>query len=277
VGTVAFRLSLPDAVEDQATGALWDLGTTGIEVLRAPEGQALLLAYFEARPGLREALAAALEPLAARIEPAPVPEVDWVARFRESFRGFSVGRFRVAPPWDVPERLRPDERLIRVDPGRAFGTGTHESTRLCLAEVEALFARRTPDRVLDVGTGTGILAIAAALLGARFVLGVDDDPDALASARQHAALNGVALRLLRGDAGSPLRPRAFDLVLANITAPLLRAHAAPIAALVAPGGELVLAGLLSEEADSVREAYAALGRAQERREGEWSALRFTAA
>jgi len=273
---LAFRVSLPEAKEDEATGVLWDLGTTGIEVLRAPEGRALLLAYFRDRAGLGEALQTALDPLGARLEATAVPEVDWVSRFRETFRGFAAGRFRIAPPWDLPERMRAHERLIRVDPGRAFGTGTHETTRLCLAAIEAAFAERTPRRVLDVGTGTGILGVAAALLGAPCVIGIENDPEALASARHHARLNDVALRLVRGDGGAALRPGAFDLVLANLTAPLLRAHAGEIAALLAPAGVLVLAGLLTEEADVVRAAYAALGDAREARDGEWSSLRFTA-
>jgi ribosomal protein L11 methyltransferase len=272
----AFRVSVPESAEDEAAGALWELGTLGVEVLRAAEGRALLLAYFEERPGLPASLEQALGPLEARVEATPVPEVDWVARFRETFRGFTVGRFHVAPAWDVPERLAPGACLIRVDPGRAFGTGTHETTRLCLAEIEALHARRTPDRVLDVGTGTGILAIASARLGAALVAGVDNDAEALVSAREHARLNGVSLSLVHGDAGAALRPGLFDLVLANITAPLLRANAASLAALVAPGGTLVLSGLLSNEAPSVAEAYAALGTPRERLDGEWSALTFTA-
>jgi ribosomal protein L11 methyltransferase len=107
------------------------------------------------------------------------------------------------------------------------------------------------------------------------VVGVENDPEALVSAREHARLNHVALRLVQGEAGAPLRPGAFDLVLANITAPLLRSRASEIAALVAPGGDLVVAGLLTEEAASVRAAYAALGSARERCDGEWSSLRFT--
>ncbi|HET7295070.1 MAG TPA: 50S ribosomal protein L11 methyltransferase [Vicinamibacteria bacterium] len=271
----ALRITLPEAHEDEATGVLWELGTLGIEVRNAGEGQAILLAYFpEAAP--LEALRDRLSGASARVEPVPVPEVDWVGRFRETFRGFRVSRFRVAPPWDVPDRLEPAERLILVDPGRAFGTGTHESTRLCLAEIEAAFAAAAPRRVLDVGTGTGILAIAAARLGAPRVVGVENDPEALVSARHHARLNGVELDLVRGDAGAPFRPRAFDLVLANVTAPLLRIHAAEIAGLVAPGGTLVLSGILAEEAVAVAQAYAVLGAPRERRDGEWSALRFRA-
>ena len=273
----AYRIIVSEALEDAATGVLWELGTHGIEVLRAAEGEAALLAYFPETLPL-EHVRAQLASLFASVERASVPEVDWVARFRETFRGFSVGRFRVAPPWDFPQGLRGDERVLLVDPGRAFGTGTHETTRLCLAELEAVFATGdgAPQRVLDVGTGTGILALAAARLGATRVVGVDNDPEALAAARHHARLNGLDLHLVLGDGAEAFRAGSFDLVLANITAPVLRARAVSIASLVARGGALVLAGLLTEEARRVRDAYARLGPGAERREGEWSALRFTA-
>ncbi len=271
---LAYRITVPEALEDQALGVLWELGTHGVEVQRAAPGQIALLAYFPEDCSF-ERLSAALATLSDRIEPVPVPEVDWVKHFRETFRGFAVGRFRVAPPWDIPDRLSRDERLLVIDPGRAFGTGTHETTRLCLAEAEALFDARIPSRVLDIGTGTGILAIAAARLGAPHVVGVESDPEALVTARHHARLNRVELALVQGDAGAALRPSSFDLVLANLTAPLLRARASQIAGLVAPSGTLVLSGVLVDEAASVGAAYAALGSPGERREGEWSALRFT--
>jgi ribosomal protein L11 methyltransferase len=272
---LAFRVSLPEAAGDQASGVLWELGTTGVEVLREAEGRALLLAYFEPREGLSRALDAALSPLGAQVESASVPEGDWLAHFRDAFRGFAVGRFCIAPPWDRPRRLEPNQRLLLVTPGRAFGTGTHESTRLCLLEIEAAFeGANAPRRVLDLGTGSGILAIAAALLGAALVVGVDHDPEALVSARDHAASNQVMLHLLGADGGTALRRGAFDLVLANLTTPLLLAHGADIMNLVAPAGRLVLAGLLHKEVDAVRAAYARLGRALERRDGEWSALCF---
>lgn len=272
---LAFRVSLPEAAEDQASGVLWELGTIGVEALRAAEGRAVLLAYFEPREGLGHALDAALSAIGAHVEPASVPEADWLAHFRDAFRGFAVGRFCIAPPWDRPGRLEPSQRLLLVTPGRAFGTGTHESTRLCLREIEAAFeGAKAPRRVLDLGTGSGILAIAAALLGAALVVGVDDDPEALVAAREQAASNQVVLHLVRGDGGTALRRGAFDLVLANLTTPLLLAHAADIVGLTAPGGRLVLAGLLHEEAGSVEAAYACMGRAVERRDGEWSAVCF---
>jgi ribosomal protein L11 methyltransferase len=254
---------------------LWELGTLGIEVRGAEDGSVTLIAYFPESPPLSR-LTATLASLSARVETEPVPDVDWVSRYRETFRSFRVGRFRVAPPWDVPERPAPGERLLIVDPGRAFGTGTHETTRLCLGEIESLFAARPPSRVLDIGTGTGILAIAAAILGADLVVGVENDPEALHSAQHHARLNQVRLSLVRGDAGTVLQARSFDLVLANRTAPLLRAHAFGIAGLVAPSGHLVLSGLLTEEAASVGAEYATLGSPRERRDADWSALCFTA-
>src|SRR5262245_43575995 len=238
----AFRITVPETREDEVAGLLWELGTQGIEVQRARDGESALLAYFPGEPPLDE-LRERLAVLSASMEPVPVPEVDWVARFRDSFRGFTVGRFRIAPPWDPPRTLLPDEQLLRIDPGRAFGTGTHESTRLCLREIEASFENGKPRCVLDIGTGTGILATAAALLGAGVVVAVDNDSESLASARHHAHLNGVAVLLVRGNAASALRPGQFDLVLANLTAPLLRTHAGEIIRLLAPCGVLVLSGL----------------------------------
>ncbi len=269
----AYRITIPEAREDEAVGLLWELGTNGVEVQRAADGQAALIAYFPEAVSV-ELLSTRLTDLSARVEPVPVPDVDWVSRFRATFRGFPVGSFRIAPPWEVPEQPGRDPRALIIDPGRAFGTGTHETTRLCLAEIELLFAAQRPSRVLDIGTGTGILAIAAARLGASLVVGSDYDPEALLSARHHARLNQVPLALVNADGGAAFQPRSFDLVLANLSAPLLRAHALGIAGLVAPAGTLVLSGLLAEEAASVRDAYAALGTPSERREGEWSALTF---
>jgi ribosomal protein L11 methyltransferase len=206
------------------------------------------------------------------VEPAVVPEVDWVARFRAGFEAFSVGRFRVQPAWGVmpPD---PGQLPLVVDPGRAFGTGTHESTRLCLGWLEEL-AREAPlpSPVLDLGTGSGILAVAARRLGAIRVFAADEDPEAVRSAREHGRLNDTPLRIVQADGGRGLRARGFGLVLANIAAPFLRSRAGEIAGLVAPGGMLVLSGFLGEDLDTVRAAYTALGPAESRLLGEWAAL-----
>jgi len=256
------------AEEDAAAALLWEEGTCGIEVRPAGAGDVELLAYFSETPGLRATLAAALAPLpSARIQPAEVPDVDWAARYREGFRSFSVAGFRVVPPWEDVSST-PDTLI--VDPGRAFGTGTHESTRLCLGLLRDLAARAPLGRVLDLGTGSGILAVAAVRLGGRPVTAVDVDPDAVASARRHALLNAVEMLVVRGDLTAPLRPRRFDLVLANIAASLLVDRSGEIAALGAPA--VVLSGLLTSDLDAVRRTYAARGRLEVRTDGEWAAV-----
>jgi ribosomal protein L11 methyltransferase len=265
----AFRITVSEPDEELATALLWEAGTAGIEVGVAAPEKVSLLAYFVEDVDLA-ALREHLEGVA--IEPVPVPDVDWVARYRETFRSFAVGRFLVAPPWDRPVGA---ENLLLVDPGRAFGTGTHESTRLCLGAIEDLAERRPLGRVIDVGTGTGILGIAAARLGARVVVASDTDPEATSSARAHARLNGVALHLVRGDGARPFKTGAFDVVLANLTPPLLVAHARSIGGLRASGGVLVLSGLLETDLGDVGAAYAAFGEPQTRRDGEWAALVYT--
>jgi ribosomal protein L11 methyltransferase len=267
----AFRVTLAAAAdEDLATCALWEAGTAGIEVRPAPGRGLELLAYFpDGSPGPP---AGAL-PAGARVDPLEVPEVDWVSRFREGFRPFRVGRFAVVPAWLAPEAAPPD--VLVVDPGRAFGTGTHETTRLCLLALEDLASRRPLGRVLDLGSGTALLAVAAARLGARLVVASDLDPEATSSSRHHARLNRAGVRVVRADGGRAFRPRAFDLVVANLTAPLLVERAGEIAALLAPGGTLVLSGLLAPDLPAVRRAFPGGGGARERRDGEWAALLVT--
>jgi ribosomal protein L11 methyltransferase len=268
---IAFELTVPAAAEEVATVVLWEHGTAGVEVRgRAGDGL-VLLAYFEAAEGLegrlRQALAALPE---AHLRQVDVPQVDWVARFREGFRGFSAGGFRIAPCWDLPAAAA--EPVLVVDPGQAFGTGTHESTRLCLRALERIAAEGALGCVLDVGAGSGILGIAAALRGARHVAAVDVDPETLAIARRHAALNRVDLRLVHGDGAAAFRAGRFDLVFANISAAALQEVRAEVVAATAPGGRLVLSGFLNEEAGRVARAYEGAGEAEHLSEGEWSAL-----
>lgn len=266
-------VTIPEAAEDDASALLWDLGTLGVEVRAASGGATTLLAYFPAEAGLLARVGLGIASIAgARVEASAVPDVDWVERFRENFRGFDVGSFRIAPPWDRPERIEPGQHLILMDPGRAFGTGTHETTRLCLRALEQLFAERSVASLLDVGTGTGILAIAALQLGAGAATGVENDPEALDNAREHAALNGVAPQLVLGDGARGLEARAYDMVVANITAPLLRERAAEILATARPGGRVILSGLLADEADAVAAAYAHAGPITKSLDGEWACL-----
>ena len=266
----AFRVVVPLADEDVAVALLHEAGTLGIEVQEAGRpGAVCLLSYFPAGVS-SSALRAALRPLpSARAEAVEVPEVDWVARFREGFRGFDAGPFRIAPAWDAPAP-RPD--LIVVDPGRAFGTGTHETTRLCLSALAALAGGRPLGRVLDLGTGTGILAVAARRLGASAVVAADLDPEALEAARAHAALNATDLAVVMADGGAAFARRAFDVVVANLSAPLLRELEPELRDLPRPGGTLVVSGFLDADVPGLSAAFARAGEPEARFDGEWACL-----
>lgn len=264
----AFRLIVPSHEEEIATAALWEAGTTGIELRQASPGTLELIAYFpdnvdpRAAPGL---------PAGTSLEPVPIPDVDWVARFRENFRSFRAGRFLVVPIWEAPPS---GADVLRVEPGRAFGTGTHETTRLCLAALEDLAARRRLGRTLDLGCGTGLLAVAAARLGSRPVYASDIDPEATSASRLHSRLNQTPLGVILADGGRPFARGAFDLVLANLMAPLLIERAEEIQRLLAPGAALVLSGLLADDVRDVAAAYSDCGPPDVRHDGEWAALLF---
>jgi len=266
----ALSVNVAAAREDEAAVALWDHGTCGLEVRPAAAGRVELLAYFEHEPD-QERLESVLPD--AAIAGVPVPEVDWLARFRENFRPFRVGRFLIRPRWD---KAAATPELLVVDPGRAFGTGTHETTRLCLEALEQLASSRALGRTLDLGSGTGILAVAAERLGARPLVASDIDPEATDASRLHAELNSARLHVVRADGGTAFRPGSFDLVLANLMALLLIDRVEEIRALLAPGGALVLSGLLLDDVAPVTQAYAACGVPREFRSGEWAALVFDA-
>jgi ribosomal protein L11 methyltransferase len=179
----------------------------------------------------------------------PVPDEDWVRLTQSQFAPVEITpSFWIVPSWH--EAPAAAEQVIRLDPGLAFGTGTHPTTRMCLRWT-ARHAQAWP-RVLDYGCGSGILAIGAALHGAQAIDAVDIDPAAVESTRANAAANGVALNAALPDAA---RGR-YELVLANILATPLKLLAPLLAGHVAPGGALVLAGILERQADELTAAYA---------------------
>jgi ribosomal protein L11 methyltransferase len=265
-----FEVLVPSEQEDVASAALWECATVGVQVEARPPSATALIASFREEPGLAQRLDEALREVpGASWRPIEVPDVDWVARFREDFGAFDAAGFAVVPEWDP--RARPGPRTLVVDPGRAFGTGTHQTTRLCLELLVAEAGRRPVGRVLDVGAGTGILAIAALRLGARLAAAVDLDPEATASCVAHARLNQTPLVTVQGDGGRAFRPARFDVVLANLMAPLLIERAGELCALGAPGAALILSGLLVEDVPAVAAAYTA-GTVEARADGEWAAL-----
>jgi ribosomal protein L11 methyltransferase len=232
----------------------------------------VILAYFADEAGLEDRLREALAALRVEILPAAIPEVDWVARVREGFRPFSAGSFRIVPAWDCSAPAPGGERVIVVEPGLAFGTGTHESTRLCLAALEERARAGPLGHVLDVGAGSGILSVAATQLGARRVIAIELDEEALPVAWRHAELNRAPIHLVRGDGARAVAAGSFDVVVANISAPLLAERAEELAGTTRGHGALILSGFLVEGLTSVRAAYAAVGDIDVRVEGEWAAL-----
>jgi ribosomal protein L11 methyltransferase len=204
----------------------------------------------------------AVDPARVRIATA-MPEAEWRDAWKRYFRVSRLTRqFVIVPSW---EQFTPgtDDIALALDPGMAFGTGTHASTRLVMEEIQALAdGGAVPGRVLDVGCGSGILAIAAARRWpAARCLAIDVDPNAIAATRENAAINGVADRLataeqlaMPGEADAP-----FALVLANIQASVLRELCAALIASTAPGGTLVLSGLLTPQAQPVADDYVAAG------------------
>ena len=208
----------------------------------ASEAATLLLAQdWATQPGASVSMTALHE----------VAEQDWVRLTQSQFDPVEITpAFWIVPTWHEPPVAA--TRLIRLDPGMAFGTGTHPTTRMCLgwiAEHEADIAGR---RVLDYGCGSGILAIGAALHGGTPIDAVDIDPAAIATTAQNAAANGVTLR-----SGAPdMASGEYPLVLANILATPLKMLAPLLCGHVAPGGHLVLAGILDRQADELKAAYA---------------------
>jgi len=178
-----------------------------------------------------------------------VPEQDWVRLTQSQFAPVEITpSFWIVPTWHEPPAAA--RQVLRLDPGLAFGTGTHPTTRMCLRWVAARSWQG--QRVLDYGCGSGILAMGAARFGAAEIVAVDIDPAAVESTRLNAHANQVVLQ-----AGLPdLAKGAFDLVLANILATPLKVLAPLLCAHVAPGGHLVLAGILSRQTDELRAAFA---------------------
>lgn len=234
-------------VEEQTAAGASTLRAFFPDVVQPTELEARVRDYLTSLSAL--GLAVATGPTIAALA-----DRDWGHAWREHFRPLAVGRgLLVAPPWDVP--AAPHRLVLIIEPGRAFGTGHHGSTAGCLALLERVLEERAPAAAIDLGTGSGILAIAAARLGVERILAIDDDPDAVAAAVGNAERNGVASRIegRLGDAAI-LDTAPAPLVLANLLAAAHVRLAARYRRLLAPGGMLVLGGILDGEADGVRDS-----------------------
>jgi ribosomal protein L11 methyltransferase len=255
--SIHFAPDSPSAVRDLLLAALDETRVTAVQ-----EFDDRWLVFFQTTT--ERDLAASRLPKAApgvtRADAVDVEDDDWARRSQRELTPVRVGRLIVTPPWAAGAGAGVDgtgERPITIviQPSMGFGTGHHATTRLCLDLMQRLDL--TGRTVVDVGTGSGVLALAAHALGAGAVVAVDDDPDAIESARENLAINGVSegIDLRLGDfRGMPTQ--TWEVVIANLTGGLLVRGAEVLSAAVAPGGTLVISGVTLEEETSVLAAFA---------------------
>ncbi|MBU2552456.1 MAG: 50S ribosomal protein L11 methyltransferase [Proteobacteria bacterium] len=190
-----------------------------------------------------------------------VPQGDWAEKWKEGLSPIEIGPSLVVKPTWCEYTPRPGQKIIELDPGLAFGTGRHATTYMCLEALER-FCRpsdRTGLRILDLGTGSGILALAAAALGQTHIIAVDVDPEAIRVAAENVALAGAGSSITLACSGSEALTGHFDLILANLTAADLKQVSPDLARLSAPGATLILSGILDDQAEDLARHYAGSG------------------
>lgn len=271
------HVDVPEGEADVLSAELFELGATGIEerdastLIKGPSTRAslvTLVASFESDEAAEAARAELSERFSARVE--HVEGDAWRDGWREYFKPTRVGaRLVVKPSWEAFEP-QPNDLVLTLDPANAFGTGTHETTRLVLAELEEIVVPGKP--VLDVGTGSGILAIGCCLLGASHVRALDIDDESVNACAENAEANGVRDRIEVDKSKVETLTERYPLVLANIETRILVPLKAAIMARVEPGGVLVLSGILRTEVETAKREYASFALLKEREQGEWAAL-----
>ncbi|HKQ76152.1 MAG TPA: 50S ribosomal protein L11 methyltransferase, partial [Blastocatellia bacterium] len=281
----AVEVEIARVGETAATTQLWAFNTTGVEIsedINNPDF-ITLRAYFNTAPDiekireqiLRNLKLIDLPEFALRgISSLTVADQDWLAEWKKGYEPITIGRrLLICPSWKR-DHVRNSERVvIEIDPGMAFGTGTHETTRGCLEMLEKYWHGGS---LLDIGTGTGILAIAAVKLhpGSR-VVGFDVDPEAVAVALENAAINGVADEIdIEVNKLSSFHGHEFDLVLANLTADVIIPLSQEFPQVLKSQGALIVSGILSEQTDDVRAALEShnLSVIEMKPDGEWMTM-----
>jgi ribosomal protein L11 methyltransferase len=294
MGLCEIKTEIPAAAADAVENVLLELGVDGWSLLEdAVARQAWIAGIFadeteartrwtELETWLRNANVTVTAAAAAAPVVRALGDADWRDSYKAHFKAWQFGRLHWVPIWEKESfRLPVGHAVLWLDPGLAFGTGNHETTRLCIERLVALAEKNgTRGRVIDAGCGSGILALSAALLGFREVVAFDNDLEAVRVSEENAALNGIAgqVKFFTGDLVSGLTNRQGDIVLANIQADILIRFAAQLTASVVPGGTLVLSGILADENEKVRSAFAAIApgwAVDARKMGEWSDLVLT--
>lgn len=201
-----------------------------------------------------------------------VSDEGWAERWTEFFKPLKISsRLVVTPPWETYEP-DPGEEVLLLDPGMGFGTGSHETTRCCLKAIDDLV--ENGDTILDVGTGSGILSIAAVMLGAERATALDVDPAALQNARHNATLNNVLDRIFFEERSIQATDQGYDIVIANIFAETIVELSELLKDAVTPGGYLVLSGIMTPKAAMVEEVMGDFDRLGKVAEGNWVTLAY---
>jgi ribosomal protein L11 methyltransferase len=266
---IQFLPPAADAVYDRLYALLDDFEPAAIH----PDEAGQRWRVFFRSPNMRDAAHAALASIReVRGVAIEVPDEDWARRSQENLRAIEAGGLIVAPPWDVPTAQgKRDLPVIIIEPSTGFGTGHHATTRLCLRLLQKLEVRGA--RVLDVGTGSGVLALAAWKLGAADVVAIDNDPDALANARDNIARNGAAgaIDIIRDDLES-LRIQRADIVLANLTGAVLVRYSDELRSLAVDNGCLIASGFAPDDIPVILRAFPSLKVIAQDADGDWAAL-----
>lgn len=266
----------PDDV-DETSALLFDLGAEGVEerdettlAKSASVGKVTLVAAFSTREDADEAMAQLDASLAPRYE--EVVGDAWRDAWKEHYKPYAIAEgLVVRPPWEAYVE-RPGEKVLELEPGRAFGTGLHETTRLVARAIKAYAAEVQGKLALDVGCGSGILALAAVALGAERAVAIDNDPEAIDVTRENAERNGLTSKVDASTTDVAVLDIEAPLVLANIEARVLVPMASDLKRRVAPGGLLLLSGILVPQRDEVRAAYDDMELLEAPSLGEWVLL-----
>jgi ribosomal protein L11 methyltransferase len=265
--------ALPPDLEESAVARLWMAGTLGVQSATGADGRLRLEAWFPLDAPLAEII-----PGVELESEETVPDADWFATWRERAVPFAVGRTLWLDPREPEERVEAPEgrRLLRLPARAAFGTGSHESTSLALELLED--ADLQGRRVLDVGTGTGVLAFAALLFGAASVTGYDVDPASPFHARDNSGLNGLHPRLFAGRLTAIRELPRFDLALVNVVPEQILPEMPDLVRRLRPGAGMILSGILAERGRQVLDRLGGLGffETGRREAGDWVAFRVGA-
>jgi ribosomal protein L11 methyltransferase len=258
-----------DDLTDRIYVVLDDLEPLAIQEAESADRWRVFFRSAAVRDKAAAAILAALPAQLVDVKSVDVPDEDWARRSQQNLQPVRAGRLVIAPPWNVPKSG--DTPVIIIEPSTGFGTGHHATTRLCLEILQQLELRGA--RVIDVGTGSGVLALAAWKLGASDVVAVDNDPDALDSARANFARNGAGPSIdIIHDRIETLRIERADIVLANLTGATLVRYAAELTSLLRDEAYLVVSGFAPDEAHVVKTAFKRLHVIDERVEDDWAVI-----